>query len=102
MLEQMKKNASTDPRIRTGNLYKSIKMGKVKRRERSSGDTITIGVHAAQARAYAPHAHLVEFGHGGPAPAPPHPFVRPAFDAKADEAYLRMRQKLGELIDKSI
>jgi HK97 gp10 family phage protein len=26
----------------------------------------------------APHSHLVEFGHGGPAPAPPHPVVRPA------------------------
>ena len=28
----------------------------------------------------APHAHLVEFGHAGPHPAPPHPFVRPAWD----------------------
>ena len=26
-------------------------------------------------------AHLVEFGHGGPHPAPPHPFMRPAFEA---------------------
>lgn len=25
-------------------------------------------------------AHLVEFGHGGPHPAPPHPFMRPAWD----------------------
>lgn len=28
----------------------------------------------------APHAHLVEYGHGGPHPAPPHPFFRPAWD----------------------
>lgn len=28
-----------------------------------------------------PAAHLVEFGHGGPHPAPPHPFLRPAIDA---------------------
>jgi HK97 gp10 family phage protein len=28
----------------------------------------------------APHAHLVEYGHGGPHPAPPHPFIRPAWD----------------------
>lgn len=28
--------------------------------------------------ARAPHAHLVEFGHGGPHPAPAHPFLRPA------------------------
>lgn len=25
-------------------------------------------------------AHLVEFGHGGPHPAPPHPFMRPAYE----------------------
>ena len=28
----------------------------------------------------APHAHLVEFGHGGPSPAPEHPTMRPAFE----------------------
>ena len=28
--------------------------------------------------ATAPHAHLIEYGHGGPNPAPPHPFLRPA------------------------
>lgn len=25
----------------------------------------------------APHAHLVEYGHAGPHPAPPHPYFRP-------------------------
>lgn len=29
---------------------------------------------------------LVEEGHGGPAPAPAHPFLRPAFEAKKAEA----------------
>jgi len=28
--------------------------------------------------ATAPHAHLVEYGHGGKSPAPAHPFLRPA------------------------
>ena len=28
----------------------------------------------------APHAHLVEYGHGGPHPAPAHPFFRPEVD----------------------
>lgn len=28
-----------------------------------------------------PHAHLVEFGHGGPHPAPPHSFLRAAIDS---------------------
>lgn len=27
------------------------------------------------------YAHLVEYGHGGRSPAPPHPFLRPAFDS---------------------
>lgn len=31
-------------------------------------------------------AHLVEFGHAGPHPAPAHPFLRPAFDEKAGAA----------------
>lgn len=31
-----------------------------------------------RAGARAPHAHLVEYGHGGPHPAPAHPFLRPA------------------------
>lgn len=34
----------------------------------------------------AKYAHLVEFGHGGPRPAPPHPFMRPAFAAKVNAA----------------
>jgi hypothetical protein len=31
-------------------------------------------------REKAPHAHLVEFGHKGPSPAPEHPTLRPAFE----------------------
>lgn len=31
-------------------------------------------------------AHLVELGHGGPAPAPPHSFMRAGFDATKGEA----------------
>lgn len=30
----------------------------------------------------APHRHLVEYGHAGPHPAPPHPFWRPALAAQ--------------------
>jgi hypothetical protein len=58
---------------------------------------VTIGVHAAEG---APYAQPVEFGHGGPHPAPPHPFVRPAFDARAEEAYEEMKKLLNEALDK--
>lgn len=34
--------------------------------------------------------HLVEFGHGGPQPAPPHPHMEKAFTAGADELLRRL------------
>jgi HK97 gp10 family phage protein len=37
-------------------------------------------------QATAPHAHLIEYGHGGPSPAPPHPFLRPALEKNITEA----------------
>ena len=89
---QMKQNASTDPKIITGKLFNSIHTGKV--RKRNNGKQITIGVHHSEMGAY--YANPVEFGHGGPHPAPAHPFVRPAFDAMAEEAYTEMRHVLSD------
>ena len=68
--EQMKANASKDPKIITGVLNRSIQIGKVRKR-RASGKSITIGVHRKEEGAY--YATPVEYGHGGPAPAPAHP-----------------------------
>lgn len=45
-------------------------------------------------------AHLVEYGHGGPHPAPPHPFMRPAWDQGARPAFQVYRQELTEGIAK--
>lgn len=102
VFDDMKRQASIDPKIRTGNLHKSIKIGKVakttRKRDYKTMKRITIGSHKKEMGAYAPHAHLVEFGHGGPAPAPPHPFVRPAFDRKEGEAFAEMRRVLREEI----
>jgi len=36
---------------------------------------------------YAPHAWLVEHGHGGPKPAPPHPYLIPAVEATQGPAF---------------
>ena len=91
--QQMLHNASTDPKIITDALHSSIHTGSVKKR-RSSGKMITIGVHHSEKGAY--YANPVEFGHGGPAPAPAHPFVRPAFDTRADEAYEEMKRVLRD------
>ena len=86
--QQMIANAASDPKIITGALHDSIHAGKVKNR-RMGGKAITIGVHHKEKGAY--YANAVEAGHGGPAPAPAHPFVRPAFDTRVDEAYNIMK-----------
>lgn len=94
---QMKANASKDPKIITGVLNRSIRIGPVKKR-RKSGKSITIGVHRKEEGAY--YATPVEYGHGGPAPAPAHPFIRPAYDTRADEAYGIICDGLRDAIDR--
>uniref|UniRef100_A0A6M3K0V5 Putative tail protein n=1 Tax=viral metagenome TaxID=1070528 RepID=A0A6M3K0V5_9ZZZZ len=46
----------------------------------------------------APHAHLVEYGHGGPHPAPPHPFIRLAWDEVKDQVKNNIRLGLEQII----
>lgn len=92
--QQMLHNASTDPKIISGDLHDSIHTGKVRSGKR--GKRITIGVHSSEKGAF--YGNPVEFGHGGPAPAPAHPFVRPAFDIKSDEAYEEMKKVLRDEI----
>ena len=88
---KMISNASSDPKIISGTLVGSIDMSNVKRRT-GGGKQVTIGVHHSKMGAY--YAVPVEFGHGGPHPAPAHPFVRPAFDTESDEAYEAMKAVL--------
>ena len=95
--EQMLHNASTDPKIITRDLHDSIRTGNVKKKA-GGGKRITIGVHHKDKGAY--YANPVEFGHGGPAPAPAHPFVRPAFDVRANEAYEAIKQALRNELNK--
>ena len=90
--------AKVDPKRITGNLYEAIELGKPRTTARGLR-RISTGVFKGKLASTAPHAHLVEFGHGGPAPAPPHPFVRPAFYARADEAFAIIREELARAID---
>ena len=92
--QQMLANASSDPKIITGALHGSIRTDRVK--QRRGGKQISIGVKHSEAGAY--YANPVEYGHGGPGPAPPHPFVRPAFDARAEEAYGEIKRVLADEI----
>ena len=95
--EQMLRNASSNPKIITDALHSSIHTGSVKKR-RMGGKAITVGVHRKEKGAF--YATPVEYGHGGPAPAPAHPFVRPAFDTKAEEAYDAIKQVLRDELSK--
>ena len=82
------------PKGETGNLQRGIKVGGV--RTSKNGRTVTVGVHrrdidlSDKNGEYYPA--FVEYGHGGPRPAPPHPFIRPAFDLKKDEAWNTVKQ----------
>ena len=60
--------------VRTGQLKSDLKIG---RRKRSAArNAVEIGIFYPDS----PQAHLVERGHGGPKPAPAHPFMEPAIE----------------------
>lgn len=99
ILTEMKAQAQIDPKVRKGNMLKSLKLGSIvtamkEQRSKIGVKRIQLGAYEKEHGQIAPHAHLVEYGHGGPYPAPPHPFVRPSFDRRADEAYDEMRRVL--------
>lgn len=98
--EQMKSNASSDPKIESGKLHDAINIGDVKRR-RNGGQRITIGVHRKDWDEEDYYPAYVEYGHGGPGPAPAHPYIRPAYDTRQDEAYEIIRDGLRNAIDHS-
>ena len=96
--EQMQANASHDPQILSANLHAALQIGRVKRSSKR-GRHITIGVHRKDWNTEDYYPAYVEYGHGGPAPAPAHPFIRPAYDVRQDEAYEIIRDGLRDAID---
>ena len=98
--QQMKANATRDPRRRSGDLHAALNIGKVKR-SKKRGTRITIGVHCKDWNQEDYYPSFVEFGHAGPAPAPAHPYIRPSYDARADESYEIIREGLRDAIDKN-
>lgn len=97
--QQMKANASRNPKIISGKLHGALNIGKVKKR-RNGGKHITIGVHRKDWDGDAYYPAYVEYGHGGPGPAPAHPYIRPAYDTRQDEAYEIIREGLRNALDK--
>ena len=82
---------------KTGTLKKAVKVKKLKRLGARPAPSI-----AAIDRKKAPHAGLVEFGHGGPRPAPPHPFFRPAVDENENKVYKHVEDGIKTLVEKAI
>ncbi|MBR1565641.1 MAG: HK97 gp10 family phage protein [Oscillospiraceae bacterium] len=94
--DQMEHNASDVLiHVQSGATRKGISTRKKGRKR------ITIGVHRKdfnpppKAKGHY-YPGYVEYGHGGPAPAPLHPFVRPAFDSQQDNAYKEMKTVLKQ------
>lgn len=90
ILREMRTQVPIGPRVRPEKLRNALRLGHVTKMLRSGTKRIQLGTYEQRNGRIAPHAHLVEYGHEGPAPAPPHPFIRPSFDRRADEAYDEM------------
>ena len=92
---EIRKNAAKNRQ--TGTILGSVKAYKVIKHRKRPGYTIKIGVKRSEGGGH--YAGPLEFGHGGPhGPAAPHPFVRPAYDAKAEEAYRKIREEIATLL----
>ena len=76
--------------VKSGKLKSAIKVGKA--RNGRNGRQVTVGIHRRDFSGGEYYPAYVEYGHGGPRPAPPHPFIRPAFDLKKDEAWSTVKQ----------
>ena len=76
--------------VKSGKLKSAIKVGKA--RNGRNGRQVTVGIHRRDFRDDDYYPAYVEYGHGGPRPAPPHPYIRPAFDLKKDEAWSIIKQ----------
>lgn len=79
----------------TGNLKRSP---IAKRMPKSRSPVVIAGID----RKIAPHAHLVEFGHAGPHPAPAHPFFRPAWDSTKPQIERNLEEDFRKAIEVSI
>jgi len=77
------------PKGPTGNLKRSI-VARIFKRKITNQPAAFVAVDYR----IAPHAHLVEYGHGGPHPASAHPFFRSAIDA--------LKNKIVDIIEKGI
>lgn len=105
ILREMKQKATIDPQKRTGDLHDSLDYSGAKLYGKRK--YITVGVHRKdwEKRAHKPtqgenwyYPAYVEYGHGGPAPAAPHPYIRVSFDKMHPDALEAIKRVLREEI----
>ena len=90
---------SKAPKGPTGRLIKSVYAN-------TYPETTGYPAHAffgiRQGKGKAPHTHLVELGHGGPQPAPPHPFFWKAVDEIKPVVQKDIEDGLKKTIEKAV
>ena len=75
-------DAAKEVRARAPGRLKDVIVGKTFKRPGKSISFVGIDRHKkVDGETIGNVAHLVEYGHGGPHPAPPHPFFRPGIAA---------------------
>lgn len=88
----LRDRARANVAVKTGNLKRAIYA--------AYGDTNKVTILVGVNYKIAPHAHLVEFGHAGPHPAPPHPYMRPAIAASIELAKKGIEDTYREVLKK--
>jgi HK97 gp10 family phage protein len=82
----------------TGNLKAALLTATLKMRKGELCGPALVAINKNKA----PHAHLVEYGHAGPHPAPPHPFFRPGWDANKGKVEQDITEGLIKSIEKAV
>ena len=82
--------------VKTGKLRESIVAKRYSRQPKGRP-----GAFVAIDYRIAPYAHNVEYGHGGPHPAPAHPFFRPAMDNNMGRVKKMIEAGAMEVIEKA-
>ncbi len=86
------------PQGPTGNLKKSVVAKLLQRRSDDKSAPAIVAIHYR----YGPHAHLVEYGHAGPKPAPAHPFFRPGWDVNKRQVEDDIKKDLTDAITRAV
>lgn len=105
--EEARRNASPGAVLSveaSGLMKRAIKASAKGRKDNVTGkvyvDRTTEGTVDGKKHVPGNIAHLVEFGHGGPAPAPAHPFLRPALDSKRSAALSAVTDRARQEFEK--